>query len=172
MELSHECDSMLHDDWLGMPCVFILHYFCFKPKMVSDKNTRRNILTIILLCSFHKGITERGESSCYPPKVLVLGQKLILGKPLNYVSNWWSGFPSNTNLGLPISRFMPTRFAIFMINICIYNHPYNNFMNRDCEGVEDLMCGNVGDTNWFRIFLMSAWIWWCVHEITPCSTWF
>ena len=30
------------------------------------------------------------------------------------------------------------RFTIFMINICIYNHPFNNFMNREYEGVEDL----------------------------------
>ena len=34
-----------------------------------------------------------------------------------------------------ISRFMPTRFAIFMINICIYNHPFKIFVNRKHEGV-------------------------------------
>ena len=109
--------------------------------------------------------SKKGKSSCYLPKVLVLGQKLVLGKPSNCVSNWWSGFPSNTNLRLPISRFMPTRFAIFMINICIYNHLFNNFMNREYEGVEDLLCGNVSETNWFRRFLMWPRIWWGVHEI-------
>ena len=83
-----ECDSMLHDDWLDIPCVVILHSFCFKPAMVSDKNTQRNILTIIFLCPFHKGITTKGENSCYLPKVLALGQKLILGKPSNCASNW------------------------------------------------------------------------------------
>ena len=56
-------------------------------------------------------------------------------------------FPSNTNLCIPISRFMPMRFAIFMINICIYNHPFKVFMNKENEGVEDLVCGNVGETN-------------------------
>ena len=133
------CDSMLHGDWLDIPWVIILHPFCYKPWMVSDKNTWRNIFTIIFLFLFHKGIITKGESSCYLPKVLVLGQKLILGKPLNCASNWWSGFPSNTNLCVPISRFMLTRFAIFMINICIYNHLFKKFMNRKYEGVVDLV---------------------------------
>jgi hypothetical protein len=66
---------MLHDDWLDIACVVILRSFCFKPTMVSDKNTQRNILTIIFLCSFHKGIIAKGQNSCYLPKVLVLGQK-------------------------------------------------------------------------------------------------
>ena len=74
---------MLHDNWLNIPCVVILHSFCFKPGMVSDKNTRRNIFIIIFLFSFHKGITAKCESSYCLPKVLVLGQKLILGKPSN-----------------------------------------------------------------------------------------
>ena len=42
---------------------------------------------------------------------------------------------------------MPMRFAIFMIDIYIYNHPFKVFMNREYEGVEDLVCGNVGETN-------------------------
>ena len=83
-----EYDSMLDDNWLDIPCVVILHSFCFKPKMVSDKNIRRNIFTIIFLCLFHKGITAKGESSCGLPKVLVLGQKFVLGKPSNSVLNW------------------------------------------------------------------------------------
>ena len=87
------CDSVLHDDWLDKPWVIILHSFCFKPGMVSDKNTRRNIFTIIFLCLFHKGIIAKGESSCYLPKVLTLRQKLILRKPSNCTLSWWSGFP-------------------------------------------------------------------------------
>ena len=130
-----ECDSMLHDNWLDIPCVVILHSFCFKPRMVSDKNKRRNIFTIIFLCLFHKGIIAKGESSCYFPKVLVLRQQLVLGKPSNCALSWWSGFSSNINLCVPISRFMPTRFAIFGINICIYNHPFKVFVNRKHEGV-------------------------------------
>ena len=100
--------------------------------------------TIMFLCSFHKGITAEGENSYYLPKVLILGQKLVLGKPLNCALSWRSGFPSNTNLWVPISRFMPMRFVIFMINICIYDNPFKVFMNRKYEGVEDLVCGNVG----------------------------
>ena len=83
IEFSHECGSMLYDDWLGIHCVVILYSFYFKPGMVSDKKYSRNIFTIIFLCSFHKGITAKDESSCYLPKVLVLGQKLVLGKPPN-----------------------------------------------------------------------------------------
>jgi hypothetical protein len=33
-----------------VPSIFLL-----QPGMVSDKNTQRNIFTIITLCSFHKG---------------------------------------------------------------------------------------------------------------------
>jgi hypothetical protein len=49
--------------------------FCSKPVMISDKNTRQNILIIISLCSIHKGITANGEHSCYLREVLVLGQR-------------------------------------------------------------------------------------------------
>ena len=77
------CDSMLHDDWLDIPWVVILHSFCFKPGMVSDKNTQRNIFTIMFLGLFHKGITTEGKNSYYLPNVLVLGQELVLGKPSN-----------------------------------------------------------------------------------------
>jgi hypothetical protein len=74
---------MLHDDWLDILGVVILHPFCSNPGMVSGKNTRRNILMIIFLCSVHKGITAEGASSCYISRVLVLGHKLVLGKPSN-----------------------------------------------------------------------------------------
>ena len=67
------CDLVLHHDWLNIPWVIILHYFCFKLGMVSDKNTWRNIFTIMFVCLFHKGITTEGENSYYLPKVLVLG---------------------------------------------------------------------------------------------------
>jgi hypothetical protein len=43
-----ECDSILHDNWLDIPCVVILHSFYFKPRMVSDKNTQRNIFIIYI----------------------------------------------------------------------------------------------------------------------------
>ena len=69
------CDSMLHDDQLDIPGAVILRSFCFKPKMVSDKNARRNIFTTLFLCLFDKGITTEDENSYYLPKVLALGQK-------------------------------------------------------------------------------------------------
>jgi hypothetical protein len=31
------------------------------------------------------------------------------------------------------------RSAIFMIDICVYNHPFKIFRNREHEGVEDLV---------------------------------
>jgi len=79
---------MLHDNGLDIPCVVILHSFYFRPRMVSGKNTRRNIFTIIFLCSFHKGIIAKDENSCYLPKVLALGQKLVLRKSSNCVLSW------------------------------------------------------------------------------------
>ena len=51
--------------------------------MVSDKNFRRNIFTIIFLGLFHMCIIAEGENSYYLLKVLVLGEELVLGKPLN-----------------------------------------------------------------------------------------
>jgi hypothetical protein len=40
-----------------------------------------------------------------------------------------------------------TRSAIFNIDICIDNRPFKVFMNRKEEGVGDLECGDVGETN-------------------------
>ena len=124
------------------------------------------IFSQLCFYAYFTRVSQQKVKTHYLPKVLVLGQKLVLGKPSNCVSNWWSGFPSNINLWVPILRFMPMRFAIFMINICVYNHPFKVFMNRKYEGVEDLVCGEVGETNWFRRFLMRGWIRWGVHELT------
>ena len=40
-----------------------------------------------------------------------------------------------------------TRSAIFNIDICIDNRPFKVFINRKEEGVGDLECGDVGETN-------------------------
>jgi hypothetical protein len=40
-----------------------------------------------------------------------------------------------------------TRSAIFIIDICIDNRPFKVFINRKEEGVGDLECGDVGETN-------------------------
>ena len=98
-------------------------------------------------CSLHKGIIAKHEISYYLPKVLVLGQGLVLGKPSNCTQVGEVVSPPISTFVYLSSRFMPMRFAIFMINICIYNHPFKVFMNKENEGVEDLMCGNVGETN-------------------------
>jgi hypothetical protein len=39
------------------------------------------------------------------------------------------------------------RSAIFMINICIYNHHFKILVNKKQEGVGDLVYGKVGETN-------------------------
>jgi len=52
----------------------------------------------------------------------------------------------NTHLSALLSRFTTTRSTIFMINICVYNHPLKKFRNSEHEGVEDLMWGNVRET--------------------------
>ena len=80
---------MLHDNWLDIPCVVIPYSFCFRPGMVSDKNYSKeyfhNYISMLISQGHHD---KKGESSCYLPKVLVLGQKLVLGKPSNCVSSW------------------------------------------------------------------------------------
>ena len=130
------CDSMLHDDWLDIPCVLIPHSFCFKPRMVSDKNSRRNIFTIIFLCLFHKGITGKRwklmlslESAYFrtearPWETFELCFKLVKWFPLQHQ---------------PLCAYLKIRTmrsTIFMINICIYNHPFKVFMNRKYEGLK------------------------------------
>ena len=82
-----------------------------------------------------------------------------LWKTFELHSGWWSGFPSNINLCVPIFKIHANntmRSAILMIYKHVYNHPFKNFVNRKYEGVEDLVCGNVGKTDWFRRFLMWA----------------
>jgi hypothetical protein len=37
--------------------------------------------------------------------------------------------------------------AIFMINICNYNHHFEVFVTRKNKGIRDLECGEVGGTN-------------------------
>jgi hypothetical protein len=114
--------------------------------MVSDKNTQRNILIIIFLCSIHEGITAEGASSCYISRVLVLGHKLILGKPSNCFQVGKVVSPTTPTF-MYLLKILTTRFTIFMINICIYNHPFKIFVDKKHEGVGDLICGNVRETS-------------------------
>jgi hypothetical protein len=43
------------------------------------------------------------------------------------------------------------RFAIFMINICIYSHPFEIFINRKSEGLEILNVGRLEILNVGRL---------------------
>ena len=79
------------------------------------------------------------ESACFrteacPWETFELYFKLVKWFPLQYQ-------PLGTYL-----KIHTMRSTIFMINICIYNHPFKVFMNRKYEGVEDLVCGNIGET--------------------------
>jgi hypothetical protein len=137
---------MLHDKWLDIPCVIILHSFCFKPRIVSDKNIQRNISTIIFLFSFHKGITTKGESSCCLLKVLVLGQKLILGKPSNHAMlvRW---FPlQHQPLGAYLNIHTNEIYNIYDKHMHL-QLSFQSLYEQEAEGVEDLVSGNVGETN-------------------------
>ena len=60
---------------------FIL--FASNLEWLVTKRPEGIFFTIMFLCSLHKGIIAKGESPRYLPKVLALGQKLILGKPSN-----------------------------------------------------------------------------------------
>jgi hypothetical protein len=70
-------DSILHNNWLDIPGVVIIHPFCSKPGMVSEKIPEGIFLQLYFYTHFKKG--KRRKTS------LALGQKLVLGKPSNYV---------------------------------------------------------------------------------------
>ena len=74
---------MLHDDWLDIPCVIILYSFCFKPGMVSEKIPKGIFSQLYFYSHFTRALQQKVKSLCCFLKVLVLGQKLILGKPSN-----------------------------------------------------------------------------------------
>ena len=83
------------------------------------------------------------ESACFrtearPWETFELRFKLVKWFPLQHqpLCTYLKIYANNT-----------TSSAIFMINNCIYNHPFKAFMNRKYEGAEDLMCNNVWETN-------------------------
>ena len=73
--------------------------------------------------------------------MLVLDTKLVLGKPSIYVGEVVS--PQT----LTYIKINTTRFAKFIIDICIDNRSFKVFINRKEVGVGDLECGDVGETN-------------------------
>jgi len=68
------------------------------------------ILFYFIICLFLKEqilLEQMTKARVISREVLVLGQKLILGKPSNCVLCWSSGFPFNTNLRGLASKLMP-----------------------------------------------------------------
>jgi hypothetical protein len=97
---------MLHDDWLDIPCIVILRHFCSKPRMVSDikypKECSYNYISMLILRGYHNRrwkLKLSLKSSCFRTQARPW-------ETLNCVSSWRSGFPSNTNLCILISRFI------------------------------------------------------------------
>ena len=116
-----------NDKWLNIPCVIILRSFCFKPRMVSDKNTRRNIFTIISMLNSQGHYSKRCQLMLSPESAC-FGTNAHPWEPSNCALSWWSGIPSNTNLCVPISRFMPTHNEICNI-YDIQTHLQPPFLN-------------------------------------------
>ena len=151
-----------------MNVIQCFHPFASNLKWLVTKNTRRNDFTIISLCSFYKGITTKRWKLRLSPRRACFRTKAHPWETFRLLLMLMKWFPlqhqsSCTYLKIHANNTM--RFAIFMIYKHIYNHPFKKFMNRKYEGVEDLMCGNVGETNWFKRFLIRAWVWWGVNEI-------
>ena len=65
------CDSMLHDGWLDIPGFVILHSFCFKPGMVSDKNTEGIFSQLCFYAHFTRALQQK-------VKAHVISQKCLL----------------------------------------------------------------------------------------------
>ena len=70
--------------------------------------------------------------------------KLVLGKPPRCGLEKW--FPFQHQSKYTTLKIHHMRSTIFVINICVYNHPFKNFRNREHEGVEDLFRGNGRET--------------------------
>ena len=115
--------------------------------MVSGKNIWRNIFTVIFLCSFHKGIIAKDENSCCLPKSACFR---IEAHP-------WETFESRFSL----VRWFPLQYQPLGAYLKFYANKiysiYDKYMHlqplfqslyeQGEWGVEDLVCGNVGETN-------------------------
>ena len=112
---------MFYDDWLDIPCA------CHSSVLLATILER-------LVIRIPEGIFL--QLSLYAQYT-----KLVLGKPSIYVGEVVS-LPTLTYI-----KINSTRFAIFIIDICIDNRPFKVFINRKEEGVGDLKCGDVGENN-------------------------
>jgi len=78
---------MLHNNWLTYleSSVFKFFYFILDLEWLVT-NIPEGIFSTMLLGLFHKVNIMKGASLYYLLKVLALGHKFVLGKPLNCVS--------------------------------------------------------------------------------------
>jgi len=142
-----EFNSVLHDDWLDTPCA----------------GRSSDLLALILerlVTRIPEGIFS--QLSLYDQYTRQYGKVMLqsayfrtlslsLGNHQFMLAKW---FPLRCQ---PMYiKIRSTRSAIFIIDICIDNRPFNVFVNRKEEGVGDLKCGDVGETNRFgRCFIWA-----------------
>ena len=99
-----QCCMMISWTYLALSSLIL---FASNLEWLVTKIPKGIFSQIYFYAHFTKASEQKSESSGYLSKVLVLGQELVLGKPSNCVLNWWSGFPFNTNIRVPVSRFIP-----------------------------------------------------------------
>ena len=73
--------------------------------------------------------------------MLILGHQACPWETINLCRQ--SGVPSNADL----NQDQLNEICNIIIDICIDNRPFKVFINRMEEGVGDLKCGDVGETN-------------------------
>ena len=144
---------MLYDDWLDIPCV--CHSSDLVAPILERLNTRRKFFTIILICSIHKVMLQIIKSSCYDLiSAYFRTLSLSLGNHQFMSAKWF-----------PLQRWPISNQCLFIIDICIDNCPFKAFINRKEEGVGDLECGDVGETNGLGKCYIWAWSKWSGYEI-------
>ena len=85
------------------------------------------------------------KSSCYDLISAYLRTLILsLGNHQIMLVKW---FPLQHQPKCAYIKIDSTISAIFIIDICIDNYPFKVFINRNEEGVGDLKCGKVGETN-------------------------
>ena len=134
---------MLHDDWLGIPCA--CHSSDLLAPILERLVTRIPEGIFIFICSIHKAMLQIIKSSCYDLiSACFRTLSLSLGNHQIMLVKWFPLQHQPKHAYIKIDSMIS---AIFIIDICIDNHPFNVFINRKEEGVGDLKCGKVGETN-------------------------
>ena len=95
------------------------------------------------------------RSSCYDLiSACFRTLSLSLGNHQFMLVKW---FPLQHQPKHAYTKIDSTISAIFIIDIYIDNHPFKVFINRKEEGVGDLECGDVGETNRLGRCCICAW---------------